>query len=269
MMAPLFSRSSPLVAREMVVILDYGSQYTQLIARRVRELHVYAEILPWTASAARVAALKPCGVIFSGGPSSVYAVGAPPLPDYVPALGVPLLGICYGMHLLVRWLGGLVEPGVEREYGPARVQIPEPDVPLFANLPASLAVWMSHGDQIAELPPGFVALARSQNGVLAAAGNPERRIYGLQFHPEVAHTPHGMDILRRFLFDICGCEGTWTADTFIAATVARIREQVGEGGVVCGLSGGVDSAVTAALLHRALGARLTCIFVDTGLLRQN
>ncbi|MEA3398084.1 MAG: glutamine-hydrolyzing GMP synthase, partial [Chloroflexota bacterium] len=166
-------------------------------------------------------------------------------------------------------LGGRVGPGVEREYGPARARILEPDVPLFAGLSASLAVWMSHGDQIAELPPGFVALARSQNGMLAAAGNPERRIYGLQFHPEVVHTPRGMDILRRFLFDICGCEGTWTPDAFIAATVARIREQVGEGGVVCGLSGGVDSAVTAALLQRALGARLTCIFVDTGLLRQN
>ena len=258
-----------MAARETVVILDYGSQYTRLIARRARELHVYAEILPWNAPAARVAALKPRGIILSGGPNSVYAAGAPTLPDYVPALGVPLLGICYGMHLLVQSLGGRVEPGVAREYGPSRARILEPDVPLFAGLPASLAVWMSHGDQIAELPPGFAALARSQNGVLAAAGNPERRIYGLQFHPEVVHTPRGMDILRRFLFDICGCAGTWTADTFIAATVARIREQVGAEGVVCGLSGGVDSAVTAALLQRALGERLTCIFVDTGLLRQN
>ena len=256
-------------ARETLVILDYGSQTTQLIARRVRELHVYAEILPWNAAPERIAALSPVGVILSGGPNSVYDAGAPTLPAGLFTLGVPVLGICYGMQLLTQTLGGRVQPGAVREYGATEVMVLEPHHPLFAGLPERQTVWMSHGDQVVAMPPGFIALARSQSGVLAAFAHSERRLFGLQFHPEVIHTPQGGELLRRFLFDICGCAGDWTPDAFIAATTMRIREQVGAAGVVCGLSGGVDSAVTAALVHRAIGDQLTCIFVDTGLLRKD
>ncbi len=254
--------------RETIVILDYGSQYTQLIARRVRELHVYAEILPWRAPAARALAYAPKGIILSGSPDSVYDADAPTLPDYVLAAGVPVLGICYGLHLLTRALGGAVAPGqTEREYGPAAINACA-DAPLFAGLAAAQTVWMSHGDHVAALPPGCTALAYSDNGVLAALGDIARQRYGLQFHPEVAHTPQGTAMLQRFLFDICSCAGDWTAETFIEAAVARIRQEVGASRVVCGLSGGVDSAVTAALVQRAIGDQLTCIFVDTGLLRK-
>ena len=255
--------------RETIVILDYGSQYTQLIARRIREQHVYAEILPWNATAARVATLHPLGIVLSGGPNSVYDEGAPTLPDYVVNCGAPVLGICYGLHLLTHTLGGRVVPGTRREYGPAAVDIVAPDAPLFAGLPSPLDVWMSHGDRVEALPPGFEALARSENGVLAAMGDPVRRLYGVQFHPEVQHTPKGREILRHFLFDLCGCSGAWTSSAFIDETAARVQRQVGDGGVICGLSGGVDSAVTAALVHKAVGDQLTCIFVDTGLLRRD
>ncbi len=254
--------------RETIVVLDYGSQYTRLIARRVREFRVYAEILPWDAPAERVMSLEPRGLILSGGPESVYAAGAPPLPDYILTAGVPVLGICYGLQLLIHHLGGEVLPGTEREYGPAEVEVLAPAAPLFAGLPSSLQVWMSHGDRVETLPPGFAPLARSGNGILAAAGDAANRRYGLQFHPEVAHTPQGGALLHRFLFDLCGCTGTWTPARFIERAVDRVREQVGQAGVVCGLSGGVDSAVMAALLERAVGERLTCIFVDTGLLRK-
>ncbi len=255
--------------RETVVILDYGSQYTQLIARRVREQNVYAEILPWDTPAERVLGRHPRGLILSGGPSSVYDEGAPPLPDYVLNAGVPVLGICYGLQLLAQALGGTVEPGTEREYGPATVEVLAPESPLFAELPSRLDVWMSHGDRVAALPAGFEALARSQSGILAAMGDADRRLYGVQFHPEVAHTPQGDAILRHFLFDLCGCSGDWTPASFIETTVTRICERVGDTGVVLGLSGGVDSAVTAALIHRAIGEQLTCIFVNTGLLRKD
>jgi len=256
-------------ARETLVILDYGSQYTRLIARRVRELRVYAEILPWDVAPERLAALDPIGIILSGGPNSVYEAAAPGLAEAVLALGVPVLGICYGMQLLTRALGGEVRPGVSREYGATEVAVRQPQHPLLAGLPPTLQVWMSHGDQVATMPAGFTELARSQGGVVAAMADDRRRLFGLQFHPEVAHTPLGGEVLRRFLFDICGCAGDWTPDAFVTATTARIRQQVGDGGVVCGLSGGVDSAVAATLVHRAVGERLTCIFVDTGLLRQN
>jgi len=256
-------------ARETLVILDYGSQYTRLIARRVRELRVYAEILPWDVAPERLFALDPIGIILSGGPNSVYDAAAPGLPEAVLALGVPVLGICYGMQLLTRALGGEVHPGVSREYGATEVTVLQPQHPLLVGLPPTLQVWMSHGDQVAAMPAGFAELARSQSGVLAAMADDRRRLFGLQFHPEVAHTPLGGEVLRRFLFDICGCAGDWTPDAFITATTARIRQQVGDGGVVCGLSGGVDSAVAATLVHRAVGERLTCIFVDTGLLRQD
>ncbi|MDY0019820.1 MAG: glutamine-hydrolyzing GMP synthase [Anaerolineae bacterium] len=254
--------------RETILVLDYGSQYTQLIARRVRELRVYAEILPWNAPAEKILALAPRGIILSGGPNSVYDEGAPTLPEYVLDLKVPVLGICYGMQLLTQALGGTVIPGTKREYGPAEVTV-DTTSSLFAGLPAALPVWMSHGDRVETPPSGFAVMGHSSSGLLAAIGDPERRLYGLQFHPEVAHTPQGKPILQHFIFDLCGCTGTWTPETFIEATVQRIREQVGSAGVVCGLSGGVDSAVTAALVHRAVREQLTCIFVDTGLLRKD
>lgn len=255
-------------SHETIVILDYGSQYTQLIARRVREHHVYAEILPWNAPAERVEALHPKGFILSGGPSSVYDPGSPTLPDYVLAQGVPVLGICYGMQVMAQALGGYVAPGrTEREYGPAKVHIEAPQDALFAGLDAHLDVWMSHGDRVETPPPQFSILARSDKQVIAAMGDPANARYGLQFHPEVEHTPEGRQILHRFLFELCGCNGDWTPAAFIEEAVARIRRQVGEGHVVCGLSGGVDSSVVAALIHRAVGDQLTCIFVDTGLMR--
>ncbi len=254
---------------ETIVILDYGSQTTQLIARRVREAHVYAVLLPWDAPEAQVRALQPRGIILSGGPASVYEEGAPVLPAYVLELGVPVLGICYGMQLLAQSLGGRVTPGHVREFGPARVRVTAPEAPLLRNLPPTLDVWMSHGDQVAGLPEGFAAWAFSEDGVLAVMGKAQRRIVGVQFHPEVQHTRQGRELLRRFVFDWCGCRGDWTPAAIIEQQVERIRAQVGEAGVICGLSGGVDSAVTAALVHRAVGAQLTCIFVDTGLLRRD
>lgn len=255
--------------RESIVILDYGSQTTQLIARRVREQHVYAEILPWTADVELVRTLAPKGIILSGGPNSVYDAGAPRLPDYLVDVGVPVLGICYGMQLLTQRWGGEVMPGAEREYGPALVRIIRPDADLFRDLPSELSVWMSHGDRVTALPSGFEVLARSANGIIAAIGDDDRRIYGTQFHPEVHHTAMGAELLRRFLYDICDCRGTWTPDAFIEQAVVQIQAQVGDGGVILGLSGGVDSAVVAALLHKAIGNQLTCIFVDTGLLRRD
>jgi len=253
--------------RETIVILDYGSQYTQLIARRVRELYVYCEIHPWNAPPERVLALHPMGFILSGGPNSVYDPGAPSLLPYILDADVPILGLCYGLQLLAQALGGVVVPAAEREYGHARVTITAPASPLFAGLDPELDVWMSHGDRVERVPGGFSLLARSANAPCAAIGDDARRWYGLQFHPEVRHTPQGTEILGRFLYDVCGCGGTWTSGAFIEEAIDRIRAQVGDGIVVCGLSGGVDSAVTAALLHRAIGDQLTCVFVNTGMLR--
>ncbi len=270
-----FTRSATVSSQETIVILDYGSQYTQLIARRVREQQVYAEILPWNAPETQVMARHPVGLILSGGPNSVYNEGAPTLPDYVTRIDVPVLSICYGMHLLAHALGGKVVPGLAtppaaaREYGPAEIDILATDTPLFAGLDARQTVWMSHGDRVEALPPGFRVLARSNSGVLAAIGDATGRVYGVQFHPEVKHTPHGSAMLRQFLYDVCGCHGTWTTEAFIEASVARVRAQVGDEQVVCGLSGGVDSAVVATLLHKAIGDQLTCIFVDTGLMRRD
>ncbi len=254
-----------------VAILDFGSQYTQLIARRVREAHVYCELFPWDTPPEEVLALEPRGFILSGGPASVYTSGAPGLPDYVLERGVPVLGICYGMQLLAHRLGGRVAPAAKREYGLAEVELSGPDNPLLTNLHSpisNLQVWMSHGDRIETPPPGFEILARSANSPVAAMGNVERGLYGLQFHPEVVHTPQGREILRRFAVEICGCTPDWTPAAFIERAVGAIRAQVGTGRVVCGLSGGVDSAVTATLVHRAVGDQLTCIFVNTGLLRR-
>ncbi len=254
---------------ETMVILDYGSQTTQLIARRVRELRVYAILLPWDAPEEQVRALQPRGIILSGGPASVYEDGAPTLPAYVLELGVPVLGICYGMQLLARALGGEVQPGALREFGPARVRVVAPGAPLFRELPPILHVWMSHGDQVTALPEGFKPWAYTEDGVLAAMGDAERRWVGVQFHPEVQHTRQGRELLHRFVYELCACHGDWTPEAIIEAQVARIRAQVGTAGVICGLSGGVDSAVTAALVQRAVGEQLTCIFVDTGLLRKD
>lgn len=258
--------------REAVVILDFGSQYSQLIARRVRELEVYCELIPYNTPAAEITRLNPLGFILSGGPASVYAKDAPHLPDLVLAAQKPVLGICYGMQLLAYHLGGQVDPGQEREYGPAEIKLADLGSPLFATIPTpdpTLSVWMSHGDRVTRLPAGFHSLARSENSPYAAIGDPARGFYGLQFHPEVSHTPQGKDLLRAFLYGICGCRGGWTPGNFIEESIGQIRTQVGAGKVVCGLSGGVDSAVTAALLHRAIGDQLTCIFVNNGLLRKN
>ncbi len=254
--------------REAIVILDYGSQYSQLIARRVREAQVYCELVAWDGPRAEVERLAPAGFILSGGPASVYAPGAPALPDSVLDMGVPVLGICYGMQLLAHKHGGQVGPSQRREYGPAEIEVVDPANPLLGSLGPRLSVWMSHGDRIEGLPPGWTVLARSAHSPYAAMGHAARRLYGLQFHPEVHHTPRGAEIIRHFLYDICGCHGTWTPRAFVEEATAAIRSQVGDGRVVCGLSGGVDSTVAGALVGRAIGDRLTCIFVDHGLLRE-
>lgn len=255
-------------SHDTIAILDYGSQTAQLIARRVRELHVYCELVPWDAPRDRFEALNPKGIILSGSPASAYEVGAPTLPDWVLASGRPVLGICYGMQLLALSLGGRVDASAKREYGYAELTIVCRNAPLFKGLPLlPTTVWMSHGDRVTQLPTSFSALAVTESAV-AAIGNPDAGIYGVQFHPEVQHTSQGRDILRNFAVDICGCRPNWTPLNFIRETVALVRDQVGAGSVICGLSGGVDSAVTAMLIHRAIGGRLTCIFVDHGLLRQ-
>jgi GMP synthase (glutamine-hydrolysing) len=252
---------------EAIVVIDFGSQYSQLIARRVRELRVYCEVLPWDVPWSDIERLNPKGFILSGGPRSVYDAGAPYIQQPILESGAPVLGICYGMQALAHQLGGQVAPGHHREYGQATLTV-NAESPLFRGLPEQIPVWMSHGDRIEALPPGFVALARTENSPLAAMGD-DRRRFGLQFHPEVVHTPRGKDILANFLYAICGCHGDWTPSNFIAESVQQIKEQVGDGKVVCALSGGVDSSVAASLVHWAIGDRLTCIFVDNGLLRKD
>ena len=259
--------AAPVSGRETIVILDFGSQYSMLIARRVRECHVYCEILPSDTPWERIAILNPKGFILSGGPASVYAPGAPLTPNYVFEKGLPVLGICYGMQAIAHQLGGRVTPGEKREYGHSVLHTDVGDCPLFDGLPPSTPVWMSHGDVVSELPAGFKALAYTENSRYAVIGN-DQNIYGLQFHPEVTHTPEGRRIIENFAYRICGCSGNWTPAQFITESVARIREQVKDGKVVCALSGGVDSAVTATLIHRAIGDNLVCFFINNGLLRR-
>jgi GMP synthase (glutamine-hydrolysing) len=256
------------VATQTIVILDFGSQYTQLIARRIREQNVFSVVLPCTAPLSEIQALKPLGLILSGGPSSVYDADAPAADPKVLELGVPVLGICYGLHFIVHHLGGKVRSAGKREYGHAEVSIEENATQLFAELPRALAVWMSHGDEALELPAGFRRTAVSANA-LAGIANEQRRIWAVQFHPEVHHTPLGAQIIKNFVFSICGARGDWTPAHFIESTVAAIREKVGNGHVICGLSGGVDSSVAAVLVHKAIGSQLTCIFVNNGVLRKN
>ncbi len=256
----------PAGEHDTVVVLDFGSQYSQLIVRRVRELGVYCELLPFDAPPSEIERLRPKAFILSGGPASVYDLHAPQLPAYVVQSGTPLLGICYGMQLLTIEYGGRVEPAKEREYGPANIRRVT-DSPLFKHFDDEFPVWMSHGDRVAELPPGFEVLASSPGAPMAAMGR--GTVLGLQFHPEVMHTPGGAEILSNFLFDVAGLRSTWSAASFIETAVEQIRASVGDGRVLCGLSGGVDSAVAAALVHRAMGDRLTCLFVDNGLLRQD
>jgi len=251
-----------------IVILDYGSQYTQLIARRIRELEVFSVILPWNAEAAAIRAYAPLGIVLSGGPASVYEPGAPTLNPTVLDLGVPVLGICYGMQILGRALGATIDRSERREYGLAELDCDRAS-PLFAGLDAREPVWMSHGDSMHDLPPGARSLATSAGSPVCAFAEPARRVFGLQFHPEVSHTLHGTQILRNFVFTICGARPDWTREQFIEATVTRLREQVGEGRVFCAVSGGVDSTVLAALLSRALGRQVECVFIDTGLLRKH
>ena len=254
-------------ARESIAVVDFGSQYSQLIVRRIREARVYCELTAHDAPEEQVQSLEPKGFVLSGGPASVYDDGAPALPRYVLDSGLPVLGICYGMQLLAHEMGGVVGGADKREYGLAELQLSDLSSPLFTGLPFSQSVWMSHGDRIEQLPPGFGALAYTPNSPFAAMGDDQRRLYGLQFHPEVSHTPYGAAILANFVHRICGCEETWTARSFIEHSIAEIRGRVGSGRVLCALSGGVDSTVTAMLAHTAIGDRLTCVFVDHGLLR--
>jgi GMP synthase (glutamine-hydrolysing) len=255
------------VPPEAVVVIDFGSQFSMLIARRIRECRVYCELVPHDTPWEKVEKLKPRGVILSGGPASVYDHDAPAIPAWVFERNLPVLGICYGMQALAHQLGGNVAPSDHREYGHAVINISDGDAPLFNNLPRSMPVWMSHGDRITQLPPGFRSLAYSDNSPLAAMSN-DQGVMAIQFHPEVVHTPHGKQVIENFLYKIAGCRGDWTPGNFIADQINGIRKQVGDGHIICALSGGVDSAVAAALVHRAIGDQLTCIFVDNGLMRR-
>ena len=262
------SNSSVDERMKTIVILDFGSQYSRLIARRVRESNTYCELVPHDAGPEILKEQDVIGIILSGGPNSVYEDDSPMAPTWVYDAGVPILGICYGMQLIAHQLGGTVARGTEREYGHAVVHKEGQDNKLFDGLENEVPVWMSHGDRIEELPPGFRSMAYTENSPLAVMGNEEGTYFGIQFHPEVAHTPQGTEILRNFLFGVCNAPGDWTPANFVNDAVARIKEQVGGGKVICALSGGVDSTVAAALIHRAIGNRLTCIFVDNGLMRK-
>ncbi|MBN2910079.1 glutamine-hydrolyzing GMP synthase [Polycladomyces sp. WAk] len=252
---------------ERVVVLDFGGQYNQLIARRIRDLGVFSELVPFDIKADRLREMQPKGIVFSGGPASVYAEGAPKCDPAIFELGVPILGICYGMQLISAHFGARVERAHKREYGKAETEVVS-DSPLFRDMDRRQLVWMSHSDVVVEPPSGFQVDCRTESAPVAAMSDPNRRIYAVQFHPEVRHTVNGDDMIRRFLYDVCGCEGKWSMETFIDDTVREIRERVGDKKVLCALSGGVDSSVAAVLIHKAVGEQLTCVFVDHGLLRK-
>ena len=254
--------------KDTVLVVDFGAQYAQLIARRVRELNVYSEIVPHRITAAELAADPPAALILSGGPKSVHVPGAPSLDPEIYELGIPTLGICYGVQLIAQQLGGEVGRGMRGEYGRAKLEIGDQPSALLHDLPATHDVWMSHFDAVVRPPAEFVATASTADAPVAVLESQSRRIWGVQFHPEVVHSPHGMIVLQRFLHDLAGCEPTWTMDSIIDAQVDAVRTQVGEARAICGLSGGVDSAVAAALVHRAIGHQLTCVYVDTGLMRR-
>jgi GMP synthase (glutamine-hydrolysing) len=257
----------PGIEREAIVVIDFGSQYSLLIARRIRECQVYCELVSYDTPWEKIAPLKPKGFILSGGPASVNQAGAPLAPAYIYESHLPVLGICYGMQAITKQLGGQVSQGIKQEYGHAILHLSNADSPLFNGLDDSSPVWMSHGDKIDEMPPGFTALAYTENSPVAVMGNNDG-IFGLQFHPEVAHTPQGKTILRNFAYQICGCQGNWTIGSFINDSISSIRGLVGKGKVINALSGGVDSAVVATLIHQAVGDQLTCIYVNNGLLRR-
>jgi len=253
---------------EAIVVIDFGSQYSLLIARRIRECQVYCELVAHDTPWEKIAPLNPKGFILSGGPASVYDPGAPLALPYVYESHLPILGICYGMQVLTKQLGGKVAPGTKREYGHAILHTSDANSPLLADLPTPTPAWMSHGDRVEEMPPGFTALAYTENSPIAIIGS-DNRIFGLQFHPEVAHTPGGKTILKNFVYRVCGCQGNWTMGNFVNESISRIKEQVGDGKVINALSGGVDSSVVATLIYRAIGDQLTCIFVNNGLLRRD
>jgi len=259
------------VNHQTIIVLDFGSQYTQLIARRLRELSIYSEVWAPDTAAEKIRSRQPAGIILSGGPRSVSEAGAPKCDPAVFDVGVPVLGICYGMQLMADTLGGTVEPAPSREFGHATVSVTARDdsAALFVNVPEEIRVWASHGDFVAAAPAGFSVIATSANAPIAAMSNPQRSLYALLFHPEVVHTDRGLEILRNFAYGICGCTGDWTMASFVEEATARVRARVGEGRVVCALSGGVDSTVAALIVHRAVGHKLTCIFVDNGVLRLN
>ncbi|WP_178020211.1 glutamine-hydrolyzing GMP synthase [uncultured Paenibacillus sp.] len=252
---------------EMIVVLDFGGQYNQLIARRIRDLGVYSELLPFNTPVERLREIAPKGIVFSGGPSSVYAEDAPHIDPAVYDIGVPIFGICYGMQLMAHQLGGKVERAEKREYGKADVDFAEHSA-LTRGLDAKQTVWMSHGDHVTQLPDGFVVDASTEHAPIAGFANTNRNMYGVQFHPEVRHSVHGNEMIRNFLYEVCGCEGNWSMETFIEDAVRDIRDRVGDGKVLCALSGGVDSSVVAMLIHKAIGDQLTCMFIDHGLLRK-
>src|SRR5215218_3553962 len=262
-------RSVPAQAAEEVLVLDFGGQYSQLIARRIRECGVFSELLPHDTPLERIRERGPRGLVLSGGPASVYADGAPGLREELLELGIPVLGICYGMQLMVHDLGGRVEQARVGEFGRSQLTLRDGGGTLLAGLPAEQQCWMSHRDTVFEPPPGFAALASSSESPVAACEDTSRDLYGIQFHPEVVHTPYGQTVLTTFLEEICGCARTWSPASIIEEQIERIRAQVGDGRVICGLSGGVDSSVAALLVHRAIGDQLTCVFVDHGLMRKN
>jgi GMP synthase (glutamine-hydrolysing) len=261
--------SAPVESYDTVLVVDFGAQYAQLIARRVREAHVYSEIVPHTITAAEIAERAPAGVIFSGGPASVHVEGAPLIDPDVYSTGVPVLGICYGAQLIAKQLGGDVANTGKGEYGRTALSIVDEGVLFGIDQPSEQQVWMSHFDSIHDAPAGFRVTARTADVPAAAFEDRARKLFGVQFHPEVVHTPHGQEMLKHFLYDVCGCQPTWTMTNIIDSSVEAIQAQVGSGRAICGLSGGVDSAVAAALVHRAIVSQLTCVFVDTGLMRKD